>query len=93
VRAAVALIATLGAPAQGRDHDEAHHAIERGEVRPLSEIVAALRGKLPGDIVRVEIERENGHWFYEFRTVDTQGRLFEVHVDARTGEVHRVRKK
>jgi uncharacterized membrane protein YkoI len=91
--ATVALAATAGAQAHARDHDDARHAVERGEIRPLSEILAALRGKLPGDVVRVEIEQKNGRWLYEFRTLDAQGRLFDVYVDARSGEIERVREK
>jgi uncharacterized membrane protein YkoI len=88
---AVALAVPMAAKA--RDHDEAHRAVERGEMRPLAEILTDIRGKLPGDVVRVEIERENGVWYYEFRTVDAQGRLFEVLVDGRTGEINRIKEK
>jgi uncharacterized membrane protein YkoI len=89
--AAVAVAVT--APAEPRDHDDARRAVERGEMRPLAEILAKLRGKLPGDIIRVEVEHENGEWQYELRTVDAQGRLFEVLVDGRTGEIKRVKEK
>jgi uncharacterized membrane protein YkoI len=89
--AAVALAVTV--PAGARDHDDARHAVQRGEMRPLAEILTDIRGKLPGDVVRIEIERENGVWYYEFRTVDAQGRLFEVLVDGRTGEIDRIKEK
>jgi uncharacterized membrane protein YkoI len=89
--AVVALVVMT--PAQARDHDDARRAVEHGEMRPLAEILAKLRGKLPGDIVRVEVEHENGEWQYELRTVDAQGRLFEVLVDGRTGEIKRVKEK
>jgi uncharacterized membrane protein YkoI len=89
----IALATVVGAPALARDHDDARHAVERGEIRPLAEILATVRGKLPGEVVRVEIEQKNGHWLYEFRTVDAQGRLFDVFVDARTGDVERIREK
>jgi uncharacterized membrane protein YkoI len=83
----------VGGPAIARDHDDARHAVERGDIRPLAEILATVRDKLPGEIVRVEIEQRGGHWRYEFRTVDAQGRLFDVFVDARTGDVVRIREK
>jgi uncharacterized membrane protein YkoI len=89
----IAFAIAAGAPALARDHDDARHAVERGDIRPLAEILTAVRGKLPGDVVRVEIEQRNGHWRYEFRTIDAQGRLFDVLVDARTGEVERIREK
>jgi uncharacterized membrane protein YkoI len=83
----------VGGPAIARDHDDARHAVERGDIRPLAEILATVRDKLPGEVVRVEIEQRDGHWRYEFRTIDPQGRLFDVFVDARTGDVVRIREK
>ena len=77
----------------GPRHDEVRRAVEAGEIRPLADILKAVRGKLPGDVAGVEIEHRDGRWLYEFRVVDSQGRLFEVYVDARTGEVERIKEK
>ncbi len=94
IAVAVALLAVpTVVPAGGRDHDEARRAVEAGEIRPLVEILNLARGKLPGEIVRVKIEREDGVWVYEFRVVDREGRLFEVYVDGRTGEIKRIKEK
>ena len=94
---AVAVLAALFLPAissaGARDHDEARRAVEAGEIRPLTEILSLVRDKLPGEIIRVKIERENGLWMYEFRVVDSKGRLSEVYVDARTGGVKRIKEK
>ena len=91
---AAALLATCaGAPSFARDHDEARRAVEAGEIRPLAEILNAVRAKLPGEIVGVKLEREAGVWSYELRVVDDKGRLFEIHVDARSGEVERAKEK
>ena len=81
------------ATAEPRDHDRVREAVTRGEVRPLADILAAVRGKLPGEIAGVEIERENGRCMYEFRVFDKGGRLFEVHVDGQTAEIARVKEK
>jgi len=75
------------------DHDAVRLAVERGEIRPLVEILAMIRGRLPGQVAGVEIERKAGRWLYEFRVVDGKGRLFEVYVDARTGEIDRIKEK
>jgi uncharacterized membrane protein YkoI len=48
---------------------------------------------LPGEIVGVEIERTKGHWIYEFRVLDGKGCLFEVSVDARSGEIDQTQEK
>lgn len=75
------------------ERDEMRHAVERGEIRSLADILAALHGKLPGEVAGVEIEREDGRWLYEFRVVDSKGRLFKVYVDARTATIERTKEK
>ena len=85
--------ATTPGRADPRKQDLVRKAVESGEIRPLVEIQRTVRDKLPGDIVGVEAERKNGRWQYEFRVVDRQGRLFDVHVDAQTGEIGTVKEK
>jgi uncharacterized membrane protein YkoI len=93
----LALVATLSvaaaAHADSVDQDALRRAVQRGEIRPLAEILAAVRGKLPGQITGTEVERKGGRWVYEFRVADDKGRLFEVYVDARTGEIERTKEK
>jgi uncharacterized membrane protein YkoI len=89
--AAVLLLAAGRAGA--RDQDAVRRAVEAGEIRPLTEILNGVRSKLPGEIVGVKAERENGRWFYEFRLVDSRGRLLEVYVDARSGEIESTKEK
>jgi uncharacterized membrane protein YkoI len=90
---AAALLPAAPILADEADHDAVRQAVERGEIRPLSEIRDIVRGKLTGEIAGVEIERKNGRWLYEFRVVDSQGRLFEVYVDARSGGIERIKEK
>jgi uncharacterized membrane protein YkoI len=96
IRAALIMMAAVASGptlAGDRDHDDARRAVEAGEIRPLAEILDAVRDRLPGEIVRVKIEREKGHWVYEFRVIDGKGQLFEVYVDARDGAISRVRSR
>jgi uncharacterized membrane protein YkoI len=90
---AVAIISTGAVLGDPHDQDAVRIAVERGEIRPLAEILARIRAKLPGQIAGVEIERKAGRWLYEFRVVGRQGQLFEVYVDARTGEIERIKEK
>ncbi len=94
---AAVLLATVP-PAGARDRDEyrrdeVRHAVEAGEIKSLADILALVRGKLPGEIAGVEIERKQGRWLYEFRVVDGNGRLFEVYIDAHNGTIERVKEK
>lgn len=67
--------------------EDVRQAVARGEIRPLSSIKEAMRGKLPGEIVGTDLERKDGKWVYEFRTIDGSGNLLDVYVDAASGEV------
>ena len=91
VIAALALAPALNA--ETHRQEEMRRAVERGEIRSLADTLGAIREKLPGQVVGVEIEHENGGWRYEFRVVDSKGRVFEVYVDARTSEIGRIKEK
>ena len=95
--ALVSVVLTATAPpvlhADEHERDEVHEAVERGEIRSLADILNAIRDKLPGEVVGVEVERKESRWVYEFRVVDREGRLFEVYVDARTAAIERTKEK
>jgi uncharacterized membrane protein YkoI len=91
--ASFAVLFIMPALAEPHDHDDVRQAVERSEIRPLADILKEVRGKLPGEVVGIEIERKNGHWLYELRVLDGQGRVFEVYVDARSGEIDRTKEK
>lgn len=73
--------------------DEVLRAVESGQIRSLADILNAVRSKLPGEVAGVEVEHKDGRWLYEFRVVDSKGRLFDVYVDARSGEIQRIKEK
>jgi uncharacterized membrane protein YkoI len=96
----MALLLVVADPAAGTQADDRKHdqdmvrqAVERGEIKALADILAAIRDRLPGEVAGVEIERKAGRWLYEFRVVGGKGRLFEVYVDAHTGEIERIKEK
>jgi uncharacterized membrane protein YkoI len=93
----LAFAITAAAVGNGRaetgDQDALWSAVKRGEIRPLADLIGIVRNRLPGEITGVEIEREHGRWVYEFRVVDTKGRLLDVHVDARSGNISRIKEK
>jgi uncharacterized membrane protein YkoI len=97
IAGALALMALLAAPAfaddDKHDHDRARRALERGEVLPLERILAVVRARVPGEVVRVELEREDGMWIYEVRVIDSAGRRIEVDVDAARGVILKIKGK
>lgn len=98
---AAVLVAAVPAAARDRDdhrrdeyhRDEIRRAVDAGEIKSLAEILTTVRGQLPGEIAGVEIERKDGRWLYEFRVIDSKGRLFDAYVDARSGGIERIKEK
>ncbi|MFB2706626.1 MULTISPECIES: PepSY domain-containing protein [Marinobacter] len=64
-----------------------HQDVQRGSVRPLSEILDILAEDWIGEVIDVEIEREDGRLIYEIELLGPQGQRVEFEVDAATGEV------
>ncbi|WP_462330020.1 PepSY domain-containing protein [Thiohalocapsa halophila] len=85
------LVLAVGLTAQAdpheHDHDRARAALERGEVQPLAEILASVTARVPGEVVEVELEREDGTWVYELKIIAPDGRVLEVLANAATGRL------
>ena len=67
-----------------RNQDCALEAFQRGEVRPLSEVLAVARAKFLGEVVKVELDREDGIWVYEIKILTASGRVRELEINAKT---------
>jgi len=82
---AVALIWALGGAALAGDHERARAALERGEILPLLAILQRATGYQPGEVIEVELERDDGRWLYEVKLLTPAGVLMEMELDAATG--------
>ncbi|HEY0846238.1 MAG TPA: PepSY domain-containing protein [Noviherbaspirillum sp.] len=67
------------------DHDRARQALEAGEVLPLKSVLERVEQDYPGQVMEVELERENGRWLYEIKILRRGGSLLKLKVDARDG--------
>ena len=70
-------------------HDRARRAMENGEILTIAEILERIRSQAPGRILDTELEHEHGQWIYEIKFLDPQGRLYELEIAARNGEILR----
>ncbi|MEC3861799.1 PepSY domain-containing protein [Mesobacterium sp. TK19101] len=86
---AVLFLVCLAAPAwaDGDDHDRARDALEAGEILPLTAILQAAEDTRPGRVISVELDQKRGRWRYELELISPEGRLYEVKIDAATGQV------
>jgi uncharacterized membrane protein YkoI len=71
------------------DHDQAWRALKRGEIRPLTDILAQLQGQLGGEVIEVSFKskRRGRNYAYEFTVLTPSGRISEVLVDAATAKI------
>lgn len=72
------------------DHETARKALEQQEVLPLGEVLAMIAEEQPGDVIEIELERKSGVWIYELELIDGDGRVRELDINARTGEIMKV---
>lgn len=88
----LASVATL-AVADDDDHDRARRAMEAGEILPLHTLLERVARQHPGQVVEVELDRDDGAWVYELKLLRRDGVLLKLDLDARDGTVLRSRRK
>jgi uncharacterized membrane protein YkoI len=69
------------------DHDLARRALEEGRALPLAEILAKMKPDLPGKVIEVVLEIDDGNLVYDLKVLSAKGRLQEIEVDAATGKI------
>lgn len=69
------------------DHDEAKRLFESGKILALEVILKKAREVQPGKVLEVEFENKNGNSVYEIELLNTNGIVFELKFDAKTGEL------
>lgn len=72
-----------------QSHDRARRAMQNGEILPIATILQRIHAQAPGRILHTELEHEHGQWIYEIKFLDPKGRLYELEIAARNGEILR----
>jgi len=90
--AAAALLVAAPAFAAGSAQDKADQkaaseALARGEILPIVKVLDIALAQVPGDVLKVKLEREPFGFKYEVKVLAKSGRVREVEIDARTGRV------
>lgn len=73
-----------------QDHEAARAALARHEILPLPRILAIAAQRLPGDVVKVELDREKGQFIYELKILGGDGQMREIEIDAKSGAVLKI---
>jgi len=69
------------------DHERARALLEQGEILSLSEIMKQASSRVPGKILEVELDEEDGLIVYEIEFLSEQGIIMEMVIDARSGRL------
>lgn len=94
IAGAFVTVAALLLPVAGHadsDHDRARAALVAGEVLPLPVVLERVGKTYPGNVLEVELEQRKERWVYELKLLQSGGRLLRLEVDAKDGEVLRMR--
>jgi uncharacterized membrane protein YkoI len=88
-------ISTVTAVPAGADDDEAK---DRAIAKAANLITAEEAGEKAlaakgGTITDVDLDRKWKTYYYEVEIVDAQGIEWEIDIDAKTGEVHRIKRE
>ena len=56
----------------------------------MQEAMTIAQGRVPGQVVKIELEQEHGIWVYEVDIITAEGAKYEVEVTINTGEIVKV---
>lgn len=71
----------------GLDAAFARAAVQSGRIMPLEKILDILRDRIEGEMIAIQLELEEGALIYEFDLISPDDHVFEVEVDAATGQI------
>ena len=85
------MAACLGAaPLQAgsrQDHEIARRALEAGEILSLRQVLERVEREHRGEVLEVELEREDQRWIYEVKMLHRDGGINKLIIDARDGRL------
>jgi uncharacterized membrane protein YkoI len=90
---AAALVIALtagGARADDVGPEVAKRLLSEGRIKPLSEIISGVQAKVPGEVLEVQLELDDGNYVYELKLLRPNGKVQEVEADAASGDILKI---
>jgi len=69
------------------DHETARRLSEAGDILPLEKILEHAQQHQSGRVLEVEFENDNGQYIYEIEILNAKGVVWELELDAQTGQL------
>jgi uncharacterized membrane protein YkoI len=68
----------------------AKRLLSEGRIKPLSEIISGVQAKVPGEVLEVQLELDDGIYVYELKLLRPNGKVQEVEADAASGSILKI---
>ena len=75
------------------DHDLAKQLRESGDILPLEQLLKIVQTYHPGRLIEIELEKKYSYFIYEVEILDKNGQVWEMKLDAKTGELINMEKE
>ncbi|MFQ5469509.1 MAG: PepSY domain-containing protein [Gammaproteobacteria bacterium] len=69
------------------DHDIALQLREQGKIMSLKDILSTTLHSEDERVIEVELKGKDDKYFYEVLVIDGERQLWEIYIDAQTGDV------
>jgi uncharacterized membrane protein YkoI len=70
--------------------EAAKRLLSEGRIKPLSEVLDAVKRHVPGEMLEVELELEKTGYVYELKLLRPDGKVQEVEADAASGNILKI---
>jgi len=90
---AAALLAVLAAGLVRADDvgpETAKRLLSEGRIKPLSEVLDAVKRQVPGEMLEVELELGKTGYVYELKLLRPDGKVQEIEADAASGNILKI---
>lgn len=85
---ALAALLFAAAPAHAdSEQDRAREAVESGQVKPLKQILKAVRKDYKGEVLDAKLLERGGGWIYRIKVLSKDGQVFDIGVDGQSGQI------
>ena len=88
-----ALLAVLTAGLAHADDvgpETAKQLLGEGRIKPLAEVLDAVKRQVPGEMLEVELELEKTGYVYELKLLRPDGKVQEIEADAASGDILKI---
>jgi uncharacterized membrane protein YkoI len=72
------------------DYELARKLSQQGQILSLEKILVFARAQKKGEVLDTELEKKHGRYLYEVEILDVKGQVWEVKLDAKTGQLIKI---